>query len=352
MYCPQCGKKNVDEALFCEACGRSLTSSANQAQASTQAGVQQTVQQATQQAAVGATVASAAAAGAQAAPTFNAQKGCIGQAWSDITNSPHWVKRVLTLMLMNCVPILHFFPSGYSLQWGAQAASGNPQPLAAGVFTKKTFIFGLIIVLLDILLALGTSVFSLFSLIPILGVLLVVAINLLAAAFCYLSLLRVGVTGKLGSAFDLSELFRVYRKNLGGLFAAAIVPNLICSAIVIVAVIVLLFFAGLSGYAAYIDIDSYGHYGYGYGYNAFPAAAIGFLSGAIVLVIIAVLFALFVAGFANLWTLRAVGYWVNRTEPQWALEAAEAVKEPSVQEFAVKENLVQEAQVEQKAPIE
>ena len=172
--------------------------------------------------------------------------------------------------------------------------------------------------LLDILLAAATIVFGVLSFIPILGAILLVAINLLASTFCELAKMRVGVTGKLGSAFDLSELFRAYRKNLGGLFAAAIVPQLICGVVVVVVIIVLVFLAGLSGYAAYTDFLDYGH-GYGYGYS-FPSYGVGYLGGAFALVIVAVVLALFIDGLGMLWAMRAVGHWVHRNEPQWANE--------------------------------
>ena len=294
MYCSHCGKKNADESLFCVECGCPLRKPA----------------------VAGAARPAGAAVGM---PTeYVVPKGCVGQAWSDITSSPNWVKRVLTLMLMNCVPVLNFFAVGYGLQWGAQAAKGEPKPLAVGAFCKKTFGFGLIIVLLDILLAAATIVFGVLSFIPILGAILLVAINLLASTFCELAKMRVGVTGKLGSAFDLSELFRAYRKNLGGLFAAAIVPQLICGVVVVVVIIVLVFLAGLSGYAAYTDFLDYGH-GYGYGYS-FPSYGVGYLGGAFALVIVAVVLALFIDGLGMLWAMRAVGHWVHRNEPQWANE--------------------------------
>ena len=296
MYCSHCGKKNADESLFCVECGCPLRKPA----------------------VAGAARPAGAAVGM---PTeYVVPKGCVGQAWSDITSSPNWVKRVLTLMLMNCVPVLNFFAVGYGLQWGAQAAKGEPKPLAAGAFCKKTFVFGLIIVLLDILLAAATIVFGVLSFIPILGAILLVAINLLASTFCELAKMRAGVTGKLGSAFDLSELFRAYRKNLGGLFAAAIVPQLICGVVIVVVVIVLVFLAGLSGYAAYTDFLDYG-YGYGHGYS-YPSYGVGYLGGAFALVIVAAVLALFIDGLGMLWAMRAVGHWVHRSEPQWANEDA------------------------------
>ncbi len=295
MYCSHCGKKNADESLFCVECGCPLKKTA-----------------------VADAARPAAAVGMPA--EYVVPKGCVGQAWSDITNSPNWIKRVLTLMLMNCVPVLNFFAVGYGLQWGAQAAKGEPKPLSAGAFNKKTFVLGLIVVLLDILLAVATIVFGVLSFIPILGAILLVAINLLASAFCELAKMRAGVTGKLGSAFDLSELFRAYRKNLGGLFAAAIVPQLICGVVIVVVVIVLVFLAGLSGYAAYTDFLDY-DYGYGYGHS-YPAYGVGYLGGAFALVIVAAVLALFIDGLGMLWAMRAVGHWAHRNEPQWANEGA------------------------------
>ncbi len=305
MYCSHCGKKNADESLFCVECGSPLRKAA----------------------VAGAARPAGATVGMPS--EYVVPKGCVGQAWSDITSSPNWIKRVLTLMLMNCVPVLNFFAVGYGLQWGAQAAKGEPKPLSAGAFNKKTFVLGLIVVLLDILLAVATIVFGVLSFIPILGAILLIAINLMASAFYELAKMRAGVTGKLGSAFDLSELFRAYRKNLGGLFAAAIVPKLICGVVIVVIVIVLVFLAGLSGYAAYTDFLDYDYsYGYGHGYS-YPAYGVGYLGGAVALIIVAAVLALFIDGLGMLWAMRAVGHWVHRNEPQWASEGAKDAAAPA-----------------------
>lgn len=318
MYCTYCGAQNSDDAAFCVGCGQAL---ANNAQSASVAGAGAGVA-----AASAATAASASTSAPTPAPATAVTKGCVGQAWSDITSSPNWVKRLLILMLMNCVPVMRYFSSGYALQWGAQAAKNNPQPLEAGCFAKRTFLFGLVVALLDALLALGTLVFALAYLIPVLGAILVIAIDLLATSFCTMSQLRVGTTGRLGSAFDLSELFRAYRKNLGGLVVAAVVPNLICTAIILVVVIIVLFFVGVSGYAAFSDMSNY-NYGYGFGVDNssfMPGWIIGMLSGLVVVVVFVVLFAMFVGGLGNLWTMRSVGYWVARNEGQWAHEGTPA----------------------------
>ena len=306
MYCAHCGKMNVEGSVFCADCGHRLTHAAD----------------------------TVSGGSVHVAPEFHTQKGCVGQAWSDITGSPNWVKRVLTLMVMNCVPVLNLFVSGYSFQWGAEAASGKPKPLEKGTFSKKTFVLGLIALLLGILLSMGVFPFAVFSFIPFVGIILMVVANWFATAFCYLSMIRVGVVGKLGAAFDLSELFRTYRKNLGGLFAAAVVPGLIACVIVVVIAVILLFIAwaggaaafGSSAYPSYSYDYMYGYdYSYGYGSYSSPYAILAFLGGFTVGVIFIIALALFLGGLANLWSMRAVGHWVKRNAPQWASEAAASV---------------------------
>ncbi len=85
-----------------------------------------------------------ASAGGYAAPTgyAAAPQGCLGAAWHDITSSPGWVKRVLLLMVMNCVPVLNFFAKGYNLQWGAQAARGERHHFVARMGQAGSFADG------------------------------------------------------------------------------------------------------------------------------------------------------------------------------------------------------------------
>ncbi len=300
MYCPQCGMKNADEWSFCAECGAPLNTA----------------------------VLTSASAPAAFAP---APKGCVGQALSDITGSPHWIKRVFLLMLMNCVPILNIYVAGYSLQWGAQAARGKSEPLAPGSFDAKTFLLGLFPLLLSILMALGTSIFFMFLFIPIIGALFVAVVNLLAYAFYVMSTMRAGVTGKLSRAFDLSELFRAYRKNLSGLLAASIVPALLGGLVVFVIGVLLMALVGVSSYAAFSAMNgsSYGFLGsFRYGYVD-PSAVFGVLAGLSFALTIIVILALFAEGFVNLWIMRAVGYWVRRNVPEWA-ESEEAAAPASV----------------------
>lgn len=282
MYCSSCGSSNIDGATFCQECGAPL--------------VQES-----------APAAVAAAHAAQTAPAV--QKGCMGQAFSDITSSPNWLKRVLLLMVMECVPILDLFADGYIVQWGARAAKGDNAPLEPGGFNKQSFIMGLIRLLLAALTAIGTLVFVIFDFIPVVGSIIVCVAGLFASTFCYLSIIRVGVTGKLSSAFDLSELFAKYRKNLGSLFAAAAVPGIICG--VIICVIAGIIFgiaiganANLIGYIVW------------YGINDLESL-MSILAALGVAVAIVILIAVFISAFGEIWAFRGVGLWVARNAQDW-----------------------------------
>jgi hypothetical protein len=301
MFCPQCGNNVPDGATFCAACGCSV--------------------------AVGAPVTdSAPVQQPQPAPEYPqntyapAQKGCVSQAWSDIVSSPNWVKRILLLMVMNCVPILDLYAGGYTLQWGSDAARGKAGSLPVGSFDRKTILLGLVPFLLTILLLLGVTVLLLFCVIPILGYIICFVGIVMANAFYYMALLRVGATGKVASAFDLSELFRAYRKNLGGLVFATLIPGILGGLVVTVIVLIIITIVTLLNYPTFANMSSYTQL---YFANN-PLELLGFSVSFLIAFVLAVLIAFLVQGFVDLWTMRAVGHWVNRTVPEWAAEAAEA----------------------------
>lgn len=60
---------------------------------------------------------------AQARPVY--AKGCVGAAWSDITSSQGWFKKILLLGLIMCVPILNFYVIGYCMRWARQLVLGK-----------------------------------------------------------------------------------------------------------------------------------------------------------------------------------------------------------------------------------
>lgn len=258
----------------------------------------------------------------------SAPQGCLGAAWHDITSSPGWVKRVLLLMVMNCVPVLNFFAQGYNLQWGAQAARGDAQPLPRGVFGKKTILAGLLFAAINLLGGIAGVVLLAFNVIPFVGFIIVGIANLLIGTFVSLAAMRMMVYRSFGEAFELSELCAKFKKSFGSLFAAACVPGIIAGVLLflimalVMAVLILVSMAG--GSAGY-----YGYgYGYGYGASSFAYDPVGFMFmllsmfGGVML--FAFVLALFAYGFADLWSMRAVGHWVARNAPEWVEEARDS----------------------------
>lgn len=298
MFCPQCGSSVPDGASFCATCGASVAVSAPVADPVPAQQPQQ-------------------APGNPQYVYVPAPKGCVSQAWSDITSSPNWIKRILLLMIMNCVPVLSLYTNGYIMQWGAEAAHGKGESLPVGTFNRKTILYGLIPVMLMVLFLLGATVLLLLCVIPILGYIACLVGVVMGTAFYYMALLRVATTGKVASAFDLSELFRAYRKNLGSLVFSTFIPSLIGG---LVSSIIALVIFSIAALVSYSSIEHMTSYTYTY-LMSNPLALITFSTSFLVAFVFAFLIALLVQGFIELWTMRAVGHWVNRTVPEWAAEA-------------------------------
>lgn len=259
----------------------------------------------------------------------SAPQGCLGAAWHDIASSPGWVKRVLLLMVMNCVPVLNFFAQGYNLQWGAQAARGDAQPLPRGVFGKKTILAGLLFAAINLLGGIAGVVLLAFNIIPFVGFIIVGVANLFIGTFVSLAAMRMMVYRSFGEAFELSELCAKFKKSFGSLFAAACVPGIIAGVLlflIMALVMAALVLASMAGGSA-------GYYGYGYGASSFAYDPVGFtfvllsmFGGAM---LFAFVLALFAYGFADLWSMRAVGHWVARNAPEWVEEARDSEGIPS-----------------------
>lgn len=325
MKCSICGAELKDGAQFCGSCGNKVVvesvvtepapAAANQAY-STAASTAPTYN----------TTASNGY-GAPAQQTYR-QEGCLGAGWRDITSSPGWFKRLLLLAIMNCVPVLNFFVTGYCVKWGADVAGGKRETLPRGNFCKHTFVVGLLAYVLNVLLTIANLWLYAINAIPFIGFIISFVINLFASAFLSLAIMRMAVRRRFGAAFDLSEIMRRYKTRVGSLLASAVVPGIITTAIfVIIALLVLFICAGIAvatfntGSAA-----SYSNLMYllnGFAYNP-VGSAIAIASTLGILIVILVALFLFLNAFANVWSMRAVGHWVAQNAPQWSDDAVEA----------------------------
>lgn len=322
MLCPSCGSTLPDGAKFCGACGAKLAS-ADQGPAVSEAAAQPAA--APSGASEVSSSASATVPAAQAAvpvPPVGAsagQKGVLGQAWSDITSSPGWVKRMLLLMVMNVVPVLNCFVSGYLLQWGADASRGVNPSLPKQAFDLRGFLTGLFYCLLSVLMVVGMAWTGILAVIPILGWIVMALLPFFANAFLAKAGMRMAIFSRLGAAFDLSVLFAKYKKHLGPLFAATFVPNLI----VVIVVCTLLGILFIGGCAAGSSMLSAGMYGSS---RSSSMALEGLMLGAgvgVIFFVVICLFAVCFAAFAQAWSLRAVGIWAARVAPEWQEQAAQ-----------------------------
>ncbi len=269
-----------------------------------------------------------AAPAAQPAPTYQQpsyqavkEPTCFGEAWRDITSSAGWLKRVLLLMLMKCIPILGFYVSGYCLQWGADAARGTNSPIPKGTFGKGTILAGIFYWILGIIVTLASIWFYILGSIPFVGWIITLVAVIMLDAFLALMGMRMMMFEAFGQSFELSAIFKAYRHKTWNLIVAAELPRIIMIAIFAVIALIVGLIAGMAvlfGGASFIDAA----YAYSTTGNTDVFGMVIALLAAFGVAIFILLFVyLFLSGFAEVWSLRSVGHWVNRYAPEWIEES-------------------------------
>ena len=243
------------------------------------------------------------------------QRGVLGQAWHDLTGSQGWFGRVFVLILMNLVPVLGWYVSGYMLQWGASAGDGA-EGLPRRSFSRSTLWLGFLYGVLGLLGGLAAAGLFYVGVIPVLGAIFLFCWGVVVSVYTTVAGVRMAIKGNFGAAFDLSEIVEAFKRDPWGAIVAVFVPGLVAGAIVCVLAMLLLTAAAGSLYASSYYLYSGSYYGNGYGLDPLSTvgSVLGILGPAIVIV---ALVAAFVGTFAQLWSVRAVGVWVDRNAPQW-----------------------------------
>ncbi|MEY8437240.1 zinc-ribbon domain-containing protein [Atopobiaceae bacterium 24-176] len=245
------------------------------------------------------------------------QRGVLGQAWHDLTGSQGWFGRVFVLILMNLVPVLGWYVSGYMLQWGACAGDGT-EGLPRRSFTRSTLWLGFLYAIVGILGALAAASLFYVTAVPVLGVIFLFCWTVVVSVYTTLAGVRMAIKGNFGAAFDLSDILEAFKRDPWGAIVAVFVPGLLCAVIVCVVVMIVMAAAAGSIYASsyYLYGSGAGSY-YGYG-MANPFGALGNLLGILgPAIVIVALVAVFASTFAQLWSVRAVGLWIDRNAPEW-----------------------------------
>ena len=346
MFCSQCGAPMGDNDKFCGACG---APNAGAAASAPQGQPQQFVPQ---------------------PPVANASKGCVAQAFEDMTKTPGVLQRVCqiaflpTLICVVSVLVL-FIPviggiaaaigflaayvasvcgSGFGIEWGRDLSlkidDGMGRPLmrstsfGLGIFSSVISvvlefiaaipIIGVVLSLVEGVVigaagsysyygsyALEAALFGSLGLL-VLAMIATVVLGVFFKMFADIAVMHFAVTGRVESAFSLDKVWAAFKNNKTKLFCASFLPEFLTGLVANVVTWILTVVFGA--------IASVGMYSYYYRPTGIEAIVTG---GGITLVLFLVLIAfvtVFLTVFGKMLKHRAVGYWVARYASEWADE--------------------------------
>ena len=355
MFCSQCGAPMGDNDKFCGVCGApNVTASAapqgqpqSQGQPFTQS--QQFVPQ---------------------PPVMNAPKGCVAQAFEDMTKTPGVLQRVCQIAFLPaliCVVsvLVLFIPviggiaaaigflaacvasvcgSGFGIEWGRDLSlkidDGMDRPLmrstsfGLGVFSGVISgvleviaaipVIGVVLSLVEGVVigaagsysyygsyALEAALFGSLGLL-VLAMIATAVLGVFFKMFADIAVMHFAVTGRVESAFSLDKVWAAFKNNKTKLFCASFLPEFLTG---LVANVITWILTAIFG-----AIASVGMYSYYYRPTGIEAIVTG---GGITLVLFLVLTAfvtVFLTVFGTMLKHRAIGYWVARYASQWADE--------------------------------
>ncbi len=278
--------------------------------------------------------------------------GCFAQAWDDVTESKGWGKKVALLGIINIVPILNFFVTGYAMKWGSQLPRDEVLPMPNKIVSEGVFKNGFFAFIISLIVGIvGGIIAGILNLIPVLGVILGIAVYLFLDLFKYLSIMRIAIWDNLGKGFDVKTIFRhIFTGNFGALFCATVLPGIIIwAAISFISLALVAIFAlptinelmtGIQ-YAQMGQSSLYGMGGLGssmmdpfsmmFGFNPmmsmYSSMAPAMIQGAIMALVPLMMFIYFITSFLQaltyLLTLRATGHYVARFCRDWTTSAHE-----------------------------
>ena len=346
MFCSQCGAPMGDNDRFCAQCGAPNAAAMD-----------------------GASSSVVPVSPQRPAPQ---QKGCLAQAFSDMTKERGVFKRVCQIgflpALIGIVSVVVLFipvvggiagaiglllayiasvcGSGYGIEWGRDLVRGEKNGMDRPLLRSSSFGLGLFSSVI-------TGVLSLVALIPVIGVvisafetavigavgsyyyydegglaatligsfgLLVLGIIVSAVLsvffrmFAEIAVMHFAVKGSVEDAFALKGVWKSFKHNKTKLFCAAILPELLVGIAINVIMWVLVSVFGAIAAAHYVRMYDY----------AAPSGfgAIVSVGGLTLVVFLALAVFVGVLGevFGKMLKYRAVGYWAKRYAPEWTEE--------------------------------
>lgn len=361
MFCSQCGAPMGDNDKFCGVCGAPNTAAPRAAASASQPQFQPQPFVAPQ-------------------PVMNVPKGCMAQAFNDMIKVPGTLVRVCQIaflpalicvvsVLVLFVPVIGGIAAaigfllayvasvcgvGFAIEWGRDLSLKDDNGMERPLLRSTSFGLG-------IFSSVITGVLEFIAAIPVIGgVLSVIESTVIGAVGSYYfygssglestliasmgwlvfalfvsfvmgiffrmfgdaAVMHFAVAGRVESAFSLKKVWKSYEANLGKLFCASILPELLTG---IISQIITWILIAVFGSIAAFFIGGYGYYGY----YSHPSGLVAIIEGGgIVLILFLMIVAfvtVFLVVFGKMLKYRAVGYWAARHASEWADEDSDDV---------------------------
>jgi hypothetical protein len=326
MKCPKCGNELPQDVTFCAACGTHVDDVQNaevSQPAPSACGAQDPTSTATACGAQDPAASDTYSPYTQVQEPVYAQ-GCVSAAWSDIKSTPGWFKRTCLLGLVNLVPILNWFVTGYALRWARQLPLGRIGGMPTTIFRDRNFINGFFFFVISLIVGVVTAVVGwLFDSTNAVGGIVVALVSIALGMFQYVMAMRSAVADSLGAAFDLGNVWDAFKRKPWSVLFITVVPSL-CTGICVGLVCVILLLIGLAviGSDVMSIINMIQYYDY---YSTYSATASTQLITSLVNIFVSLLPLLLVCwvvsavvdAFTQVLVMRAMGHWTARNAANW-----------------------------------
>lgn len=305
MKCQNCNFDNPNDRIFCKKCGYRLPKT--ESNQSKNAKTQQTLDE------------------FMNASEKHYNKGCAAQAWEDIKNSEHWIKKLLLLGLCNIIPILNFSAAGFTLKWAQEITSKSNKQVSKEIINSSNiklglyewlvwFAYGFVFIITSLLLS---SVFNnILAILAAIVQIILFVIAILWNSCVSLACLKMTISKeKLASAFQFKDIFEAFKQKTSKLLCAYFIPALICGVIVslFVFLIGLTFLSNQFGNMAMLNTAS--------ATGAFTSSSMFYamiiLFNIALFFIFSYVFIAFFTGIERVIRYRAIAYYIVRYVDNW-----------------------------------
>ena len=283
------------------------------------------------------------------------QAGYFKLAWSDIRQSKGWLKKLLLLALVACIPVFGWIVVyGYLFGWARDMAWGVHGPLPERVFGNedgKLYVRGasvFVVMLLFSLVPAGISLvgtlllggdmgrigiltnlwgeaWSWWFVSLVLGVGLVLATAtaaVLAALLSWVGSMRVSIYGRVSAGFQLGRMWAMLRhdaKGIARIFGMVLLWTILGGLAVSLVIMAAAFLLTLGGLVVFDGIIGELTSGFGgFGIVSVATAVLGALTVSAVVSLVVTYALSLPSVFVTMLYVRALGYWTMQFDvPHW-----------------------------------